>query len=293
MINNNSKINLTQMAKEAKSYGKEFTEPFRREGLKRLGRAEDLFVQEHNSDPKVGQELVDDLRDMRKALMTVHNGVQKKFDENYDSAVQRTQELNDSGTLKKAEVKPGESSESPEGKSSSEVHWRDEKAFLSRDEKEPSYHSPYFSLQERSVSRDEGVDDAPLLNGVPKFLEDLTQLIGVSAAAAALPSGPMALSVGSFAKDGMQVSTDERITSLVDDLTMRLDEMSFSGASEFRIDGARTGRTHTTIETPGFFWGSWVEERERENSPQFRTLETLPRHPERPWIPKDALNLYK
>lgn len=248
------KIPLSKLARESASFGREFTDTLRSEGLKTLKAAEDILVLNHSADFDSGLEVVESLRDLRSSLMVVYDRVEDGGQANLKEAKAYKESLRPGdGVLREAEQVP---QPPKDGYDSVVKHLRSEKTKLNV----PSGR-------------------AAGLAGLGAFIKDLTGVIGVSAAAAALPPGPMSVSVGSFAKeqassqsqsrfsgrssgyresllshgghsssisgssesnsDYSKVSTDERILGVIDDLKLRLEQMGTHDATKMELTATR------------------------------------------------------
>lgn len=288
---------LTRLAKSTSVYDKAFTEKLRKEGLSRLKNVEDLLIVNQAASPAEGMKAVEQLRDLRSAMMTIHQNVRQTSADNLEAANNRMGEIREEGGLKDAEtrlMKFETDGYSPRRAVSKEVRFPAESAQL--------------------WTRDKAASG---LSNIGLYLKDLTEFINIAAAATALPPGPMAVSVGSFAREGLtgteadlskQVTTDERVTTMADDLKLRLQHMKTEPPEDLSIGAERTGDIYYNCQEARYirsgFLGltrtpttphTWSERRRRypDEVNELRTVEKHSHHPSHPWIPEDALSLYQ
>lgn len=208
-------VNLTELARKARKFDTEFTETLREEGTRNLNAAEDLLVVNHTTDVESGMAVVTELRDLRSSLMTVYDRSIKDSKANLFQAEEYAGKLDTEGGLKEPESKK-----------------------LDQHRRLNSFDTVTREYEAETAGVEVREHEPRGLTGIGKFIQDLTQVISVATAAAALPPGPMAVSVGSFAREDSSSSADSRFSG-------RLDGGSWGLLSGGHIEGSVSGTSHS------------------------------------------------
>jgi hypothetical protein len=306
--------NLTELAKGV-PHDQNFVNQFRTAGSQILSGAVDTLFRDQSSSREAKEEVVEDLRDVRGAMMACLD------------RVDNTRTLNVQGikTITDLAFENKKSKHEEPGDSVGTKHIHHEESISVKGPRNQLGGTRWGSLVWSEGKVDQMV-------GPKNFLAKLHKVIALATAVAALAPGPIATSVGTFAREEatselrgsasgsvqsrgggltllgawgnssagssqadiegssryQKVSTDERIIGTLDDLSLMMDQAKSVPPNEARVIAYHNVETVKHIDGP-----LWFDKEEVTTRTENREVAVHEYEPARLWMPESGLSEYQ
>jgi len=311
---------LAEAARKSQ-HNAQFVNQFKKAGGQVLQNATDVLFKDHTSSQEAKDVAVDDLRDLRSAVMVCIDRVEDSRESN----------LKEIGKLGKEAFNSRKMARNEQGEEKNITHRYSDESINIYDPNGRRFGGTSYG--QFRVYSPEKTDQ---MTGPKKFLGKLHQVVAVATAVAALPPGPIPLTVGTFAKEeataqmegqasGSQqsnsaghaglgllgawgssssgsfqasvngdaaytkISTDERVIASLDDLSLMMEQAKSNPANEAVVEGDLQVETEKKIER---FILPDRTERVSKRSVE-REIATHEFEPDRLWLPESGISEYQ